>query len=165
MSKVYGLFYTRTGNVLCGYGGKVGGRDRVGAQLPGGTATNRRPKQELTIEKIRDTLLRELSEEFGVNARNLLEAEIDRHNPEPYSKILDDHNVYIVLCEISSETANACCGPVGDATKVRTSSDEPFAKVAAVNIQTAYDKEIDAGNTWFKEAVLALAKSRFNGVC
>jgi len=165
MSKVYGLFYTRTGNVLCGYGGKVGGHNRVGAQLPGGSATGKKDAQEITIHKIRKTLLDELDEEFGVNARKLLEAEIDLRNPEPYSKILDGHNVYIVFCEISNDTAAACCGFVTDAKKRRTFYDEPFTRVAAVNIQTAYEKEIDAGNTWFKEAVLALAASHFNGVC
>ena len=160
MSKVYGVFYTRSGFVLCGYGGKAGGIARVGAQLPGGTATGKKDAQEITIHKIRKTLLDELDEEFGVNARKLLEAEIDLRNPEPYSKILDGHNVYAVFCEISNETAAACCGFVTDAKKKR--GDEPFERVVAVNIHSA-DREISAGNTWFKEMIKALTAAFFNG--
>lgn len=163
MSKVYGVFYTRTGHFLCGYGGKASGKPRVGAQLPGGSAKGKKQEQEITTYMIRKTLLDELDEEFGVNARKLLEAEIDLRNPEPYSKMLDGHNVYAVFCEISIDTARACCGFVTDAKKAKTFFDEPFAKVAAVHINDA-EKEIDSGNSWFKEMIQALAAAFFNGV-
>lgn len=161
MSKVYGVFYTNEGNVLFGVGGRASGVERKGAHLPGGSAKGKKPSQNITTEKIRNTLLKELEEEFGAAVKNLLEGEIDRTNAKPFNKEMDGHNVYIVLCEISNEVKSECCGPVKDAKKAISYYDEPFKEIQAINFVEAYNKKIDS--SWFKSAMEVLDAYHFNG--
>ncbi|AMX03463.1 hypothetical protein [Microbulbifer thermotolerans] len=165
MSKVYGVFFTRTGNILFGFGGKSSGNNRKGAHLPGGSAKGKKKAQTITTYKIRKTLLDELGEEFGASAKEKLEIEIDRYNAIPFSKILDGHMVYIVLCEISSETERECCGTVRDAEKPVSYYDEPFSEIRSLHILDAYNNEIDIEQTWFKAALEVLDMYHFNGAC
>jgi len=165
MSKVYGVFFTTTGNILFGFGGKASGNNRKGAHLPGGTAKGKKKAQTITTDKIRKTLLGELEEEFGASVKEQLEIEIDRFNAIPFNKILDGHMVYIVLCGISDETEKRCCGAVKDAKKSIRSYDEPFNEVKSEHILDAYNKGIDSEQTWFKAALEVLDMYHFNGAC
>lgn len=164
MSKVYGVFYTSTANVLVGYGGASGNPlvEREGPHLPGGTIDGSQKSAAIATGDILKALSKEVKEEFGQSTCKELEKWMENCTSDKiYSFDSYGHKVYIVYVNIDEYTSMYVDGKVIDGTS--TKHDQCFSEVNHENIDVVLKKF--AGQTdWFKDALKELKKRHFNGL-
>lgn len=161
MSKVYGVFYTKTGNVIFGVGGESGNppEKRSGLHLPGGGISRKKDQHESNASVL-SKLKVELVEELGSHGGQLLECV--ENNPEIQHYKLHGHAVYFVFVEISllfppglSQAVDwAACGSINK-------FDTPFEQLEFLHVSDVLTKFGD--EDWPKTALEHLVRQHFNG--
>lgn len=164
MSKVYGVFFSKTAGILAGYGGGVGNplKERKGSHLPGGGIKKVGKNTKVQLEVIKHALAEEVMEEFGEIGIKELAKGIEGVSGEhifPFESY--GHQVYIVFILISEDTGMKVDGNVIGGKS--TNYDQCFKEVKFLHV-TDILRDFDEGTDWFVAGIKEMGKRYFNGL-